>query len=306
MQKIYTLGETVYDIIFSGEKIESSCVGGSVVNTSISLGRIGLPIYLISQFGNDKIGEMIDSFLKRNNINTNHIYKYNHFKTPLALAFLNNEKDAKYEFYKEKLKKNLEIQIPNFNENDILLFGSFFSINLELRDQVVKFIKVAKKENCIIIYDPNFRNPNKPDLSELVKNVNENIELADIIRGSKDDFLNIFGINNAKEVYSKINNPNKLLIYTDGGNKVELFLNELYLKIPISNLNPFSTVGAGDNFNAGLIYALNSLKINKTQINKLNENDLKMVVSYGVKFAQNVCMSFDNYISEEFANKIKL
>ncbi|WP_262493163.1 hypothetical protein [Marinilabilia salmonicolor] len=55
-------------------------------------------------------------------------------------------------------------------------------------------------------------------------------------------------------------------------------------------------MGAGDNFNAGLAYGLNR--------EKLSEGDperWKTIVKSAVEFSTNVCLSFDNYISREFA-----
>jgi len=34
-----------------------------MLNSSVSLGRIGLPVHLISEYGDDDIGRIIDDFL---------------------------------------------------------------------------------------------------------------------------------------------------------------------------------------------------------------------------------------------------
>jgi fructokinase len=315
MKRIYTLGETVYDIIFSSGKIESSCVGGSVVNTSVSLGRLKNPVHLISQYGRDKIGETIETFLNKNNINTDYIYRYSDVKTPLALAFLNEFRDAKYEFYKEKPHKHLDVSIPDFQENDILLFGSYFSINLDLRDNVLEIVKSAKDKKCLIIYDPNFRNPHKAELEKLKQNIMENIEFSDIIRGSKDDFVNIFGLDSPNEIFNLINKENKILIFTDGGKKTYFRSSFLKFDIEVPEVEVISTIGAGDNFNAGLIHFL--LGLDKSEILKLldlsalnidsfNEIEDKWqnAISNGISFAQEVCKSYHNYISLDFASSL--
>jgi fructokinase len=41
------------------------------------------------------------------------------------------------------------------------------------------------------------------------------------------------------------------------------------------------------------------------QLDKMGEEDWSKVVSMGVDFATNVCLSYENYISEEFAKRLK-
>ena len=53
MRKIYAIGETVCDLIFKDDKPLAAKAGGSMLNASISLGRLKLPVNFISEFGND-------------------------------------------------------------------------------------------------------------------------------------------------------------------------------------------------------------------------------------------------------------
>ena len=55
MPVIYTIGETVFDIIFELDQPVAAKAGGSLLNTSVSLGRLGLPVQFISEYGTDKV-----------------------------------------------------------------------------------------------------------------------------------------------------------------------------------------------------------------------------------------------------------
>ena len=59
MRKIYCIGETVYDIIFRNGKAVESCPGGPILNTSVSLGRMGEKVYVVGDQANDAIGNII-------------------------------------------------------------------------------------------------------------------------------------------------------------------------------------------------------------------------------------------------------
>ena len=45
MRRIFAIGETVFDIIFKDGKPITSTPGGSLLNTAVTLGRLGLDVY---------------------------------------------------------------------------------------------------------------------------------------------------------------------------------------------------------------------------------------------------------------------
>ena len=72
----------------------------------------------------------------------------------------------------------------------------------------------------------------------------------------------------------------------------------------VQKLEPVSAVGAGDTFNAGLIYYIYKNNITKAQLKTMSEEQWHEMLAIADSFAANVCMSTDNYISEEFAKSI--
>jgi fructokinase len=73
----------------------------------------------------------------------------------------------------------------------------------------------------------------------------------------------------------------------------------------VKKITPVSTIGAGDNFNAGMMAAMYFNNINDDMLASMGEGLWKTVVSTGVDFASEVCMSYENYIPEGFADKLK-
>ena len=66
------------------------------------------------------------------------------------------------------------------------------------------------------------------------------------------------------------------------------------------------SIGAGDNFNAGIVYSLIKYNIGYKKFHDLNEEDWKPIVETAIEFASRVCESYDNYLSVEYAEKYKL
>ena len=70
-------------------------------------------------------------------------------------------------------------------------------------------------------------------------------------------------------------------------------------------VNPLSTIGAGDNFNAGVIYSLFKMNIGRDRLANLKKDEWDTIVDSGITFGTMVCESFDNYIPENFGQKFK-
>jgi fructokinase len=303
MRNIFCIGETVYDIIFKEGKPVAAKAGGSMLNSAVSMGRMKLFPSFISEYGTDEIGNEIEKFLTENHVNTRNVFRYHDGKTSIAIAFLNAKNDASYSFYKQLPDKRLHIDFPKIDKNDILLFGSFFAINREIREQLKSIVESAQRAGAIVIYDPNFRKAHQHELSDLMPLIVENMKMASIVRGSNEDFQMIFNAGTIDEAYSHVSKYCSTLLYTANTEGVHLKTQDISLSVPVRKLTPVSTIGAGDNFNAGLIYGFIKEDISAKQT--INTN-WKKLIQYGIDFASEVCMSYDNYISEEFAEKVRI
>lgn len=302
MAKVYGVGETVLDIIFKDGKPETATAGGSVLNSLVSLGRLGVDVSFISDYGMDDVGNMIDKFLNDNQVNTDKVVRLKDHKSALALAFLDDKNEANYTFYKDYPEERLSDTEIDFTEEDILLFGSIFSISKSSRKVLIRLLSQANDARTTVIYDPNFRKPHLKDLPELLTLIKENISYADIVRGSDEDFYTIFGANSAEQAYQFIlKNGCSNLIYTANKNQVVILGPGINIWLDVDPINPVSTIGAGDNFNAGIIWTLVREELFKTNLEQLPASIWQKMAKAGIAFSANVCMSKDNYISVEFA-----
>ncbi len=306
MRKVIGIGETILDIIFRDEQPTVAVPGGSVFNGIVSLGRTGIPICFISETGNDRVGNIILRFMRDNNISTDHINVFPDGKSPVSLAFLNDKSDAEYIFYKDYPKQRLDVIYPQINEDDIVVIGSYYALNPVLREKVVELLEQAREKKAIIYYDPNFRSSHKDEAIKLASTIIENLEYADIVRGSQEDFFYMYNLRDADKIYKdkiKFYCPNFLC--TAGSEKIALRTNTLTKEYDIPPLEAVSTIGAGDNFNAGIVYGLLKYDIRHEDLNTISEATWDKIIRYGMEFASEVCKSFNNSVSKEFAEKCK-
>lgn len=306
MRKVYTIGDCVLDLFFEDDKPIEARPGGSFLNSSVSLGRLGIDVSLISELGEDRVGMQIIKFLKQNAVDTQKISRFTDTNSNLALAFLDDQRNADYSFYKTRAGKKSCIEFPDdVKKDDVILFGSFLAIKQELRFELVKFLKSCKEKGAIIIYDPNFRAQHLPLLEDVLPYIKENMELADIVKASNEDFELIGGVKSVKEAKDWLKSfSTALLIYTANKNGVFVYTDKLHSFL-VPQIKPVSTVGAGDTFNASIAYTIVTANIGKKDIEHLGKEQIQEMIEFAVCCSQHVCMSYDNFVSLEFAHKIK-
>ena len=303
MRKVIGIGETVLDIIFKGDQPVNAVPGGSTFNAIISLGRSGIETSFISETGNDRVGRMIIQFLKDNGCQADCVNVYPDSKSPLSLAFLNEQNDAEYIFYKDHPNDRLDFSYPDVQPDDLVLFGSYYALNPVIRPQVKGFLEYAHQRGAILYYDVNFRASHQHEVMRLTTNLLENFELADIVRGSSEDFEILFKKNDPDTVYrSQIMFYTKKFIYTRAAEPIELRADGgLKKQYTIEKTETVSTIGAGDNFNAGLLYGIIRHGITRRDIEQgLTEAQWDSIISEGKAFSAEVCRSIYNYVSPEF------
>ena len=305
MRKIIGIGETILDILFKDHRAATSVPGGSTFNSMISIGRVGVPACFVSEIGGDEVGRIVRTFLCDNGVDDHYLTEYPDSKSPISLAFLDANSNATYSFYKEPFPRRDDWECPTIERDDIVLFGSYYALNPAMRYKVKGLLDEARRVGAIVYYDVNFRRNHAGEAIKLASTVIENLEYADIVRGSDEDFEVLYRIGEGDRVFrEKVEFYCPRLIYSRGAQGVELHSRTLTQHYVIDPVTPVSTIGAGDNLNAGIFYGLIKYRIRRDDLDHLTEHDWDQIIRCGLAFSADICLSADNYISREFAQQV--
>jgi fructokinase len=306
MKKVIGIGETILDILFKDNQPMKAVPGGSVFNSIISLGRMGASAVFVSEVGNDRVGNIVVDSLVDSGVDASYIYRYDDAKSPVSLAFLDKNNDAEYIFHKGAPATHLDIEFPNIEADDIVIYGSYFVLNPLLRNKVKSFLEYARSRGAILYYDVNFRKNHAAEKLKLSEALIENLEYADVVRGSIDDFNVLYGIVDAEKVYKekiKFYSPN--FICTHGGEGVKLFTRDFIADYAVPAVDVVSSVGAGDNFNAGVVYGLLASGVTRDELLNLSRDGWDAIIKCGIDFSAHACTLMDNYIEKSWAEAYK-
>lgn len=308
---IIGIGETVYDIVFKCGQPVSAVPGGSTFNSMISLGRTAgklfpeVPVVMVTQMGKDKVGDIILSFMRENNVSTDAVKCLEGIQSTVSIAMLDEANDASYEFFRDASTPRFVCPPLEFHPGDLVLFGSFFAISEDTSEATRELVRKAKAAGAIIYYDINFRRSHLLDLPRTKVFIEENCSLSDIVRGSSEDISYIYGTDDADYVYREhISKLCSTFICTRGADRTEVYSAGKKAVFGVKKVETVSTIGAGDSFNAGILFGLLKEGFTKDRICRLEEEDWARLVPLATEFSANVCSSLYNYVDPDFAGNV--
>ena len=168
----------------------------------------------------------------------------------------NNRSDAEYIFYKDYPKQRLDVEYPQIREDDIVIIGSYYALNPVLRDKVVELLERAHDMHAIIYYDPNFRSSHKEEAIKLAPHHHRESGIRQHCTRLARGFLLYVGPAGGRQDIqrqSKVLLP-QLPLHSRRGAGFIAHRHDFQGIFHPPPLEAVSTIGAGDNFNAGIIF----------------------------------------------------
>ncbi|RKY41224.1 MAG: hypothetical protein DRP85_06935 [Candidatus Makaraimicrobium thalassicum] len=257
---IICCGNIAFDLIPEGESAKSGMTlqarpGGSVLNTVIHLSRLGLSVSMLTKTGKDFLGDTLLGIMRRENIRTDYVIQDSAVKTGLAVAELDRKGDSSYLFYKSggertAFKKG-QIPFSLFKKADVFHTASTYTYLDFTFENTLDIMKLAKKEDVFVSYDPNWRDSRIRDKKEARDRIKKLLPYVDLLKLSKADAVGITGSKTLSGALRRLP-PDTVITLGEKGS----FIWDGKKKIvhPAFKVGVVDTIGAGDGFTAGLIY----------------------------------------------------
>ena len=265
--------------------------GGSVYNTAIALGRLGVPVGLYTGLSTDFFGDMLQEGLKASKVSLKYTKVW---EKPSTLAFVKLTKGhARYSFFDDNSSGRMltKRDWPKLEKKvQALHFGSISLIPEPGGDTLEGLLKREAKSRVISV-DPNIRPGMIKDRRAHLARLHRMIALADIVKVSDEDVAWMTGKDDLKAAAKKwLKLGAKIVVVTRGGEGVTAFTSGYSLSQPARKVKVADTVGAGDTFTAGLLTALRAAKLlGKKKLAAISEADLGAALAFAARAAAVTC-----------------
>ncbi len=235
-------------------------VGGAELNFAIGCARLGLKSKWASRLGGDEFGRVIYNFARGEGVDMSDVQFVKDYPTSLNFKEIREDGSGKTFYYRYQspilTMEPEDITEEMFEGIDVIhLSGVFLAIdpkNLLIAQQV---LKLAKQLGIPVSFDPNIR-LKLWSLEQAQAAYMEIFPYVDILLTGLDEIEMIMGDSSDQSLVEcarrfQINQ----LVIKDGGNGARVFVENTWHKKEAFSVNPIDTVGAGDGFDAGYIYA---------------------------------------------------
>ncbi|WP_077845743.1 PfkB family carbohydrate kinase [Clostridium puniceum] len=137
-------------------------IGGAELNVAIGCSRLGLKAGWISRLGNDDFGKYILKTVRGEGIDTSEVKFVDGYPTSVYFREVLADGSSRSFYYREKsptsTMKCKDLNEDYFKEAKILhITGVFPSITKNNQDIILEAVKLAKKHNLTVSFDPNIR-----------------------------------------------------------------------------------------------------------------------------------------------------
>jgi fructokinase len=293
---ILSCGDALIDFVpvkaADGCEAVRPAVGGSCLNIAVGLARLGTATGFVGGISTDLFGRMIAEHALASSVDLRYATRSEYHTTLAFVRIVAGE--SRYAFYDaETASANWTYQrgsIP-FGTIDAVHVGSTTLAHDRGAAEVGGLIADAKATTTIS-FDPNCRPNLVQDRKAYRTRMSSFADSADIVRMSDVDFDYLFG----KEAFatrakSLLARGASLIVITRGTKGALAWHGRLEaIEVGSPGVDVVDTIGAGDSFQAALLFALQKLgRLERAKLQTIGADDLRRSLAFACKCAALTC-----------------
>ncbi|WP_106496468.1 sugar kinase [Lentibacillus sp. Marseille-P4043] len=237
-------------------------IGGAELNLAIGCARLGLKAGYISKLGNDEFGKYIQTFARGEGIDVSQVDLVDGYPTSLNFKEIMEDGSVRTFYYRDKsptltMTPN-DLDETYFQQAKILhITGIFPAIDEQNIAIMNRSIELAKKHGLKISFDPNIRLRmwSKEKARDVLSDI---LPQVDILLAGDEEMEIIIGESEPEAIIEKAKELGISFIAVKQGEtgSVGYYNGEIVTAPAVKATKVVDTVGAGDGFNAGILYGI--------------------------------------------------
>lgn len=290
---ITVVGEMLVDLIENPPGGVAAHPGGSPANVAVALARLGQPITLLTQLGNDAHGRMLRAHLRDNGVRLDPNSVLDLPSTSVARTRVSVDGQASYDFsitWRGFAGRQLTgTAVPG----DCLHTGSLAAVLQPGADDVLALLR-ATRSAAMLSFDPNCRPSLMGDRMAVRRRVEELVATSDIVKVSLEDLAWLYpGRRHEQAGRSWLELGAVVVVVTLGDRGAWAATRQREVRVDARPVEVVDTVGAGDAFTAGVLAALSEANLlgsaRRVALGAADHATLAAVLRYAAHVAALTC-----------------
>ena len=293
---LISCGDALIDFVptrnADGREAVMPAVGGSCLNVAIGMARLGAPTGFVGGISTDLFGRMIADHAAASKVDLDLATRSDHQTTLAFVRIVAGE--SHYAFYDaETATRNWTYRrgtIP-FADIEAVHVGSTTLVNDHGAAETKTLVEDARAASTIA-FDPNCRPNLVKDKPSYQARMIEFARCADLVKMSDVDFAYLFGDEPHQQRASMLlGQGTSLVVITRGSNgAVAWHAGAGQVEVAAPKIEVSDTIGAGDSFQAALLFALHKQgRLAREPLNGIGADELRRALSFAANCAGLTC-----------------
>ena len=261
------LGRIGYDLYAEEQHVKLSQVrrfsrylGGSSANMAVGLARLGARVGIVSCLGDDSLSDFLVDFLQAEKVDTSRVQRAPGYLPSLALTEVSPPDRFPQVFYRHDA---VDTMLRATGEDlDYIAGGRMFVTNgtslcaSPSRESTYLALERAKRAGCRVVFDVDYRAMSWPSPAEAGLAVRLALPFVDVLIGNQPELRLVAGEPDLDRAVHSLREHVPLLVSKLGEQGTRVWQGGESVFLPPYSVEVISTIGAGDGFASGFLYAL--------------------------------------------------
>jgi 5-dehydro-2-deoxygluconokinase len=265
---IVVLGRAGYDLMSEEPHVPlararrfSRYLGGSSANMAVGLARLGARVGMISCLGADSLSQFLVDFLNEEKVDTAHIHRKPGYLPSLAVTEISPPDRFPQVFYRHEAVDTM--LAATAEDLDYAASARMFITNgtslcaSPSRESTYLAIERAHAAGAKVVFDVDFRSMSWPSPAEAGLAVRLALPFIDVLIGNQPELMLVAGAGTLDDAVERLRSRGiPMLVSKLGDQGTRVYSGEESAFLQPYQVEVCTTIGAGDGFASGFLYAL--------------------------------------------------
>ncbi len=238
----------------------SRYLGGSSANMAVGLARLGAGVGMVSCLGDDRLSDFLIEFLEAEKVDTSHVQRAPGFLPSLAITEVSPPDRFPQVFYRHNAA-DIMLRVTQEDLGYIAARGMFVTNGTSLcaspsRESTYLALERARQAGCRLVFDVDYRAMSWPNPAAAGLAVRLALPYIDVLIGNQPELRLVAGEEDLDRATETLRERVPLLVSKLGEQGTRVWQGGESVFLPPYRVDVVSTIGAGDGFASGFLYAL--------------------------------------------------